>query len=203
MQVVNSSGTVLDSNLLDNSTSATHYGINGANDDWNFIFIGSGGLSYSYSFEDSTSLPPGGWTLNNIAGQTGWEYGSICANYTGGPSSFPSPNTGFATNVCGSYDNSADNSLITPNYFVPIGASARFVWKHWICALKVITTEVRYTFQSMGAVGLKHTEVMQIILPGMTEHCYMEHIQAWMYGMARYILPAPSPLMQVQQIYHG
>ena len=132
-KVVNSSGTVLDSNLLDNSTSATHYGINGANDDWNFIFIGSGGLSYSYSFEDSTSLPPGGWTLNNIAGQTGWEYGSICANYTGGPSSFPSPNTGFATNVCGSYDNSADNSLITPNYFVPIGASARFVWKHWIC----------------------------------------------------------------------
>ena len=60
--------------------------------------------------------------------------------------------------------------------------------------LKVITTEVRYTFQSMGAVGLKHTEVMQIILPGMTEHCYMEHIQAWMYGMARYILPAPFPL---------
>ena len=133
-KVVLSNGTVLDSNLLDNATAATHFGLNGAADDWAFIQIGAGGLSIYDGFEDSPALPPGGWSTSNQPGQTGWEFGAVCSNYTGGPSSFPSASLGFGTNLCGTYDSSSDNSLISPNYYVPLGASARFVWKHWMCA---------------------------------------------------------------------
>jgi hypothetical protein len=133
-KVVTSNGTVLDTNLLDNSTSVTHFGANGAADDWAFIQIGAGGLNVVYGLEDSPALPPGGWSISNQVGQTGWEFGAVCSNYTSGPSSFPSPNLGFATNLCGTYENSADNSLISPDYYVPLGASARFSWKHWMCS---------------------------------------------------------------------
>ena len=133
-KVVLSNGTILDSNLLDNATAATHFGLNGAADDWAFIQIGAGGLSIYDGFEDSPALPPGGWSTSNQPGQTGWEFGAVCSNYTGGPSSFPSASLGFGTNLCGTYDSSSDNSLISPNYYVPLGASARFVWKHWMCA---------------------------------------------------------------------
>ena len=133
-KVVLSNGTVLDSNLLDNATAATHFGLNGAADDWAFIQIGAGGLSIYDGFEDSPALPPGGWSTSNQPGQTGWEFGAVCSNYTGGPSSFPSASLGFGTNLCGTYDSSSDNSLISPNYYVPLGASARFVWKHWMCS---------------------------------------------------------------------
>ena len=133
-KVVTSNGTVLDTNLLDNSTSVTHYGLNGAADDWSYIQIGAGGLSIVYGLEDSQALPPGGWSISNQAGQTGWQFGSLCASFPDGPSTFPSANLGFGTNLCGDYDSSSDNSLISPDYFVPLGASARFVWKHWMCA---------------------------------------------------------------------
>jgi hypothetical protein len=133
-KVVNSSGSVLYSNPLSNSSSATHFGNNGAADDWAFIQIGAGGFSLTDGLEDSPALPPGGWSVSNQAGQIGWEFGAICSNYTVGPSSFPSASLGFGTNLCGTYDAGSDNSLISPNYFVPLGASARFVWKHWMCS---------------------------------------------------------------------
>ena len=122
------------SNLLANSSSATSYGINGAANDWSFIQIGTGGLTISDSLEDAPALPPGGWSISNQVGQTGWQFGAVCSNYTDGPTSFPSASLGFATNLCGDYDSSSDNSLISPNYYVPLGASARFVWKHWMCS---------------------------------------------------------------------
>ena len=136
-KVVNSGNTVF-TKSLSTASSATHYGISGSTDDWAFLQVGAGSMSISYSLEDSSELPPGGWTTSNIVGQTGWEFGSLCSSYTGGPSSFPSASLGFGTNLCGSYDTNSDNSLISPDYFVPIGASARFVWKHWMC------TEDRY-----------------------------------------------------------
>ena len=48
--------------------------------------------------------------------------------------SYPSASLGFATNQCGDYDSSSDNSLITPQYYIPLGASSSFIWKHWMCA---------------------------------------------------------------------
>ena len=133
-KVINSSGNTVHTNLLSNSSSATSYGVNGAANDWAFIQIGTGGLTISDSLEDAPALPPGGWSISNQVGQTGWQFGAVCSNYTDGPSSFPSASLGFATNLCGDYDSSSDNSLISPNYYVPLGASARFVWKHWMCS---------------------------------------------------------------------
>jgi len=133
-KVLNSSGTAVYTNTLSNSSSANTYGVNSATNDWAFIQIGSGGLSISDSLEDAPALPPGGWSISNQAGQTGWQFGAICTNYTDGPSAFPSASLGFATNLCGDYDSSSDNSLYSPSYYVPLGASARFVWKHWMCA---------------------------------------------------------------------
>ena len=133
-KVINSSGSTIHSNLLSNSSSATNYGVNFAANDWAFIQIGTGGLTISDSLEDAPALPPGGWSISNQLGQTGWQFGAVCSNYTDGPSSFPSANLGFGTTLCGDYDASSDNSLISPNYYVPLGASARFVWKHWMCS---------------------------------------------------------------------
>ena len=120
-KVVDSNGTALSTYNLDNSSAANHYGVNGAADDWSFILIGTGGLSILDDFEDSPALPPGSWTVQNTAGQTGWEFGALCSNFTGGPTSYPSASLGFATNQCGDYDSSSDNSLITPQYYIPLG----------------------------------------------------------------------------------
>ena len=150
-KVVTSNGTILDTNSLDNSTSVTHYGFSGAVDDWSFIQIGAGGLSISYGLEDSPALPAGGWAINNAAGQTGWELGPLCSSYTGGPSSFPSASLGFGTNLCGTYDAGSDNSLISPSYTIPQGASARFVWKHWMCSEASWDGGALYTSVNGGA----------------------------------------------------
>ena len=133
-KVVNSAGVVLDSNLLSTTTAASHYSISSGNNDWSFLQIGTGGLSITDSLENAQALPPGGWSISNQAGQTGWQFGAVCSNYTDGPSAFPSASLGFGTNLCGDYDSSSDNSLYSPSYSVPLGASARFVWKHWMCA---------------------------------------------------------------------
>jgi len=133
-KLVNSNGSILDANSLSNSSSAISYSITGGANDWSFIQIGTGGLTVSDSLEDATALPPGGWSISNQGSQVGWEFGSLCSNYSDGPSSFPSASLGFGTNLCGDYDSSSDNSLYSPTYYVPLGASARFVWKHWMCA---------------------------------------------------------------------
>ena len=133
-KVIDSSGNTLYTNHLSNSSAAINYGINGAANDWSFIQMGAGGLSISDSLEDAPALPPGGWSISNQAGQTGWQFGGVCSNYTDGPTSFPSASLGFGTNLCGDYDSSSDNSLYSPSYYVPLGASARFVWQHWMCS---------------------------------------------------------------------
>ena len=103
-KVINSTGNTTYSNQLSNASSAVSYGINGAANDWSFIQIGTGGLTITDSLEDAPALPPGGWSISNQVGQTGWEFGAVCSNYTDGPSSFPSASLGFATNLCGDYD---------------------------------------------------------------------------------------------------
>ena len=121
-KVVDSTGATLDSNLLSTTSSASDYSIGSGNNDWSFLQIGTGGLSISDSLEGAQALPPGGWSISNQPGQTGWEFGAICSNYTDGPSAFPSASLGFGTNLCGDYDSSSDNSLYSPSYSVPLGA---------------------------------------------------------------------------------
>ena len=132
-KVIDANGSVLSTNNLDQN-SATDYSINNGANDWAYLQIGTGGFSGTDGFENSPALPPGGWTTQSQSGQTGWEFGAICSNYTTGPSAYPSPSLGFGTVQCGTYDASSDNSLITPQYYVPIGSSAGFVWQHWMCS---------------------------------------------------------------------
>jgi hypothetical protein len=131
LTLTDSSGTVYYSNYFSNSTTMSPAATGGVND-WQFP--GAGTLTVFESFEDSPALPPGGWSLSNTAGQVGWEFGAICSNSTSGPSSFTSASLGFATNLCGDYDANSDNSLISPNYYIPVGASARFIWEQWMCS---------------------------------------------------------------------
>ena len=131
LTLTDSSGTTYYSNTFSNATSMTP-AANGGGNDWQYP--GAGTLFITDSFEDSSALPPGGWAISNVAGQTGWQFGSLCSNFTGGPAVFRSPNLGFGTNLCGNYDASSDNHLYTPTYSVPLGASARFTWEHWMCA---------------------------------------------------------------------
>lgn len=135
-KLIDSSGNVIDQNFFPSSSSARHYALPGSNDDWSFVQIGSGGLSISEGFESSSfnNSFPSGWTISSQSSGTGWEFGSLCSNFSYGPSSFPSPNLGFGTNLCGNYDSYTDISVVTPNYTIPLGASARFVWKHWMCS---------------------------------------------------------------------
>ena len=131
LTLTDANGNTYYSNYFSNSTSMTA-SATGGNNDWQYP--GAGTFLLSDSLESAQALPPGGWTVQNIAGQTGWEFGSLCSSYVDGPTAFPSANLGFATALCGDYDSSSDNSLISPSYSIPVGASARFVWKHWMCS---------------------------------------------------------------------
>ena len=121
-------------NNLSNSSGAWHSGLNGMADDWQFIMIGAGGLSVQYGWEDAPSLPPGGWQVQNVAGQIGWEFGTISSSATVGPSAWSSPPGGFATVLDGAYDGASWNHLYSPSYTIPSGASARLTFDQWICA---------------------------------------------------------------------
>ncbi|MDP6864934.1 MAG: hypothetical protein QGG96_05945 [Candidatus Poseidoniaceae archaeon] len=131
LTLTDSSGTTYYSNTFSNATSMTP-AANGGVNDWQYP--GAGTLFITDSFEDSSALPPGGWAISNVAGQDGWQFGSLCSNFTGGPTTFVSPNLGFGTNLCGNYDGSSENHLYTPTYSIPLVASARFTWQHWMCA---------------------------------------------------------------------
>ena len=128
--VVQSNNSTYYSNDFNSANSATHSGLNGNADDWSFIVAGIGYMSFTYGFEDSQSLPPGGWNIAN-AGTTGWEFGT---QILVGPSSWPSAPSGFGTDLSGSYPSSAWDHLYSPTYTIPIGVNARLVFDHWICA---------------------------------------------------------------------
>ena len=117
------------------STTATHYALNqttnNSADDWTYRILGMGFFSDTYGFEDSPALPPGGWQVQNTAGNTGWEFGTAIGS---GPTSWPSAPAGFGTVLGGSYDSNSWENLFSPHYTIPAGASARFTFTHWICA---------------------------------------------------------------------
>ncbi|HIF16791.1 MAG TPA: hypothetical protein EYQ85_06030 [Candidatus Poseidoniales archaeon] len=116
---------------FNSSFTVTHSGLNNLADDWQYLLLGMGGVTFQYGFEDAPALPPGGWQVVNIQGQTGWEFGTLGST---GPSSWSSPNTGFGTVLNGAYDPSSWNHFYTPTYTIPAGASSRFIFDQWICA---------------------------------------------------------------------
>ena len=122
------------------STTATHYATGGV-DDWSYTMIGAGGLYFSDGFENSPSVPSSDWTMANPTGQDLFEYGTVatCTNCINqqSPTSASSTPYAFATGLDTSYISGSFTPLeafvYTPEYTIPLGASARIVFDHWVC----------------------------------------------------------------------
>ncbi len=119
---------------FNSSGTAWHSGLNNQADDWQYLMLGMGGITFQYGWEDAPSLPPGGWQVQNTAGFTGWEFGTISSSSSAGPSAWSSPPGGFATVVNGAYEASSWEHLFSPSYAIPSGASARLTFDQWMCA---------------------------------------------------------------------
>ena len=103
--------------------------------------IGAGGLYFSDGFENSPSVPSSDWTMANPTGQDLFEYGTVstCTNCVNqqSPTSASSTPYAFATGLDTSYVSGSFTPLeafvYTPEYTIPLGASARIVFDHWVC----------------------------------------------------------------------
>ena len=131
-KVLNSNGTTLLYDPL-SSTTLNHYGVGGAADDWAYTLMGAGQLQINDGFEGSQAGAPGGLPAGWSA--TGdWEFGPLNAQPTTGPNSFPTGPFGFGTDLDGDYSGSNWDHLYSPEYQIPLGASARLTFSHWMCA---------------------------------------------------------------------
>lgn len=106
----------------------------GTYDQWQYLINwGNNGPSEStWSFEDAPSIADG-WYVHTPYGQA-WEFGAV-SNVSGwGPSSWPSGQTGVAMGLTTLHEASSWSHLISPSYHIPLGASARVAFDHFICA---------------------------------------------------------------------
>mgnify|MGYP001293578233 CR=1 FL=1 len=126
-----SNSTVYFIESLNNSGTAFHYGISTTIDDWSFVIIGAGGLHEHYGFEDSPTMPPGGWNVANAGTGDIWEYGQLPVGGAIGPSAWSTGNYGFGVDLDGNYDGSDVTHLFSPGYTIPLGASARLSFDQW------------------------------------------------------------------------
>ena len=124
---------------LDNFTNVSdHYleNVSGYPNDWQHItWEGHNGpWSTTESFE-SNQMVPEGWRINHERGATPWEVGQIDNSNNRGPYSpgWPSGQNGVAINLDGKYAHNTLTHLISPNYHLPVGATARLSFQHWIC----------------------------------------------------------------------
>ncbi|MDP7042708.1 MAG: hypothetical protein QF807_01660 [Candidatus Thalassarchaeaceae archaeon] len=126
-----SNSTIYFQDSLSNSGSAFHYGIGTTVEDWSYVIIGAGGLHEQYGFEDSPTMPPGGWNVANAGTGDIWEYGTLAAGSTFGPAAWSTGNFGFGVDLDNSYDSSSLTHLYSPGYTIPLGASARLSFDQW------------------------------------------------------------------------
>ena len=106
----------------------------GIYDQWQYLsnWGNNGPWETSWSFEGAPSIADG-WHVQTPHGQA-WEFGTLSNASGWGPSSWPSGQIGVAM---GLEDRHAANSwshLISPSYHIPLGASARVSFDHFICA---------------------------------------------------------------------
>ena len=133
ISVLDGSGNVIVSDNLNSQSSMTHYAINNAMNDWQYISIGAGALSGTDGFENSAAGAPGGFP-NGWSATGDWDFGPVSSSASNGPSLFPTAPFGFGVNLAGSYSGSNWDHLYSPQYTIPSGASARLTFSHWICA---------------------------------------------------------------------
>ncbi len=106
----------------------------GAYDEWQYLSNwGNNGPSQStWSFEDAPSIADG-WYVHTPHGQA-WEFGAVSNTSGWGPSAWPSGQTGVAMGLTTIHAANSFSHLISPKYHIPLGASARVVFDHFICA---------------------------------------------------------------------
>ena len=126
-----SNSTIFFQDTLSNSGTAFHYGIATTVEDWTFVIIGAGGLHEHYGFEDSPTMPPGGWNVANAGNGDVWEFGTLSAGSTIGPAAWSTGNFGFGVDLDNSYDDGSVTHLYSPGYTIPLGASARLSFDQW------------------------------------------------------------------------
>jgi hypothetical protein len=99
---------------------------------WTNTLGNNGPTSRQFSFENPI-VAPAGWSILSD-GKTGWEIGNT-ANTSGyGPGQFSSGSNGAAINLVTRYTNNLYTHLITPEFEVPVNASARIQFQSWMCA---------------------------------------------------------------------
>ena len=142
IKVIDSNSIVHYDDHFTNANTAIDYSINNGANDWAYIMIGAGGLYFTDGFENSNSVPSSDWVISNPSGISIIEYGTIsscnnCGTYSS-PSTAASSPYGFATGLDSAhYDagyNPEESHIYSPEYSIPIGASARVVFDHWICS---------------------------------------------------------------------
>ena len=106
----------------------------GSQDQWQHLTgWGNNGPSEStWSFENAPMIA-NGWAVSTPHGQS-WAFGNISNASGWGPSAWPSGNTGVAMGLTDRHAANSWSHLISPSYHIPIGASARVAFDHFICA---------------------------------------------------------------------
>ena len=106
----------------------------GSFDQWQHLTgWGNNGPSEStWSFENAPRVALG-WTVDTAHGQP-WAFGNISNASGWGPSAWPSGTTGAAMGLDFRHAANTWTHLISPAYHIPVGASARVTFDHFICA---------------------------------------------------------------------
>ena len=106
----------------------------GTYDQWQYLnnWGNNGPWETAWSFEGAPSVADG-WHVQTPHGQA-WEFGTV-SNVSGwGPSYWPSGQTGVAMGLDNRHEANSWSHLISPSYHIPLGASARVSFDHFICA---------------------------------------------------------------------
>ena len=125
-------------NLENFSQSSNSWLVNVSNkaNDWQYItWEGNNGPWYNNDSFEQIQHMPAGWRIDHIRGDSPWERGQISSSTNYGPASqtWPSGNNGMGINLDGIYSNEVFTHLVSPQYHIPAGATARLIFNHWIC----------------------------------------------------------------------
>ena len=106
----------------------------GSYDQWQYLsnWGNNGPWETIWSFEDAPFIADG-WHVHTPYGQA-WTFGAVSNASGWGPSSWPSGQTGVAMGLDNRHAASSWSHLISPSYHIPLGASARVAFDHFICA---------------------------------------------------------------------
>ncbi|MDP6856968.1 MAG: hypothetical protein QGH13_05510 [Candidatus Thalassarchaeaceae archaeon] len=120
-------------NLTGDASAVHNTMAGGSHDQWQHLtsWGNNGPFEQSWSFEEAPSIADG-WNVHTDYGQS-WEFGAVSNSSGWGPGSWPSGSTGVAMGLIDRHQALTWTHLISPSYHVPLGASARVIFDHFIC----------------------------------------------------------------------